>query len=304
VNILVPPDIVPVKRVSPIRAKKRTIWRDRPQGEPIDRGREWMCDNLFVASSRDPWFRGLVTGSFAVHFIAGVAVVVVLVSQAHRVSPLVKVTAPMVMPVMVSVVPVPNTPIPRPAPKVIAKAAPKPVQQPPAATPSPAAAPPPVAAREEAAPIEAPSTVAPDTTSSDSPHGAADGVDGGVAGGIAGGVVGGVVGGDVAGGGPREAPPSGPIRLRAGIDPPRKIKDVKPAYPMIALASFKRGTVIIEATVGVDGKVLAATILRSVRFLDEAALTAVRQWEYLPARMNGVPVTVIMTVLVEFSIAN
>jgi protein TonB len=126
-------------------------------------------------------------------------------------------------------------------------------------------------------------------------------VDGGAADGAVGGVIGGS--GPVDGAGASDgAVPTGPLRLRSGIDPPRKIKDVKPVYPMFALAGQKRGTVIIEATVGLNGKVLEATIIRSVRALDEAALTAVRQWEYLPARMNGVPVAVIMTVLVQFAI--
>jgi protein TonB len=36
--------------------------------------------------------------------------------------------------------------------------------------------------------------------------------------------------------------------------------------------------------------------------LDQAALDAVRQWEYTPTYLNGVPVPVIMTVTVNFSL--
>jgi protein TonB len=43
-------------------------------------------------------------------------------------------------------------------------------------------------------------------------------------------------------------------------------------------------------------------VLRSIPLLDQAALDAVRQWRYTPALLNGVPVTVIMTVTVQFTL--
>ena len=63
-----------------------------------------------------------------------------------------------------------------------------------------------------------------------------------------------------------------------------------------------QGVVIIEATIGVDGSVDSARVLRSVPLLDEAALEAVRQWVYTPTLLNGVPVPVIMTVTVQFTL--
>ena len=36
--------------------------------------------------------------------------------------------------------------------------------------------------------------------------------------------------------------------------------------------------------------------------LDDAALAAVRQWTYSPTTLNGVPVPVIMTVTVNFTL--
>jgi len=43
-------------------------------------------------------------------------------------------------------------------------------------------------------------------------------------------------------------------------------------------------------------------VLRSVALLDDAAITAVRQWEYTPTMLNGAPVPVIMTVTVNFQL--
>jgi protein TonB len=92
------------------------------------------------------------------------------------------------------------------------------------------------------------------------------------------------------------------VRLGPGIDPPRKIKDVKAIYPAGSLSGRLRGTVVIEATIGTDGKVYDARVVRSIAGLDQAALDAVRQWEFEPARLNGAAVAVIMTVTVSFAI--
>jgi protein TonB len=148
------------------------------------------------------------------------------------------------------------------------------------------------------APIEAPSGIEPDTGF----EGGADGIEGGVAGGVAGGSAGGVVGGLPGGTGTSRAGSPAPLRLVGGIQPPRKIKDVKPVYPQGALSDQARGSVVIEAVVGVDGKVTDAKVIQSVPLLDQSALDAVRQWEFLPSRLNGVPVAVIITVIVQFAI--
>jgi protein TonB len=60
--------------------------------------------------------------------------------------------------------------------------------------------------------------------------------------------------------------------------------------------------VIIEATIDTDGQVVAARVLRSVPLLDDAALQAVRQWQYKPATLNGQAVAVLMTVTVRFAL--
>jgi protein TonB len=101
---------------------------------------------------------------------------------------------------------------------------------------------------------------------------------------------------------PAAPPPVTPIRLHEGIREPRKIVDAAPAYPQFAQMSHIEGLVVIEATIDTRGAVQAARVLRSVPFLDEAALAAVRQWRYTPALLNGVPVPVIMTVTVKFTL--
>jgi protein TonB len=97
--------------------------------------------------------------------------------------------------------------------------------------------------------------------------------------------------------------PAGPVRLHAGIVAPRKIHDVMPFYPALARASGASGVVIIEATIDARGDVVAAKVLRSVPMLDQAAVDAVRQWKYTPARLNGETMAVLITVTVNFTLA-
>jgi TonB family protein len=90
------------------------------------------------------------------------------------------------------------------------------------------------------------------------------------------------------------------VRVGGKIEPPIKMNDVKPVYPAIAKNAGVTGAVVIEATIGADGKVIDAKVLRSIPLLDQAALDAVRQWEYRPTFLNGVAVPVIMTVTINF----
>jgi TonB family protein len=91
------------------------------------------------------------------------------------------------------------------------------------------------------------------------------------------------------------------VRPGGRIMEPKKIKDVQPVYPAIAQSARVSGAVTIEATIGSDGKVIDAKVVRSIPLLDQAALDAVRQWEYLPTMLNGVPVPVLVTVTINFT---
>ena len=90
------------------------------------------------------------------------------------------------------------------------------------------------------------------------------------------------------------------VRVGGKIKPPTKIKDVTPVYPAIAKSARIAGAVAIEATIGPDGKVVDTRVVRSGPMLDQAALDAVRQWEYTPTLLNGKPVPVVVTVTINF----
>ena len=96
--------------------------------------------------------------------------------------------------------------------------------------------------------------------------------------------------------------PREPVRPGGDIQPPRKIRHVTPVYPHLARTAGKQGTVILEAVIAEDGQVRDVRVLRSIQFLDRAAMDAVRQWQFTPTLLNGQPVPVVMTVTVTFEL--
>ena len=173
-------------------------------------------------------------------------------------------------------------PAPPPAPAAL-RTAPRPVATPPPST-------------VLRAPLETPDAIEPEA-------GFDLGPDGGLPGGVEGGVPGGVIGGVVGGLPDAPAPPTPRVvRVGDGIKEPTKLRNVNPAYPDVAVASRIEGTVVLEATIGPNGKVAEVRVVRSLPLLEKAAIDAVKQWVYTPTLVDGVPVSAIMTVTVRFQL--
>jgi TonB family protein len=92
----------------------------------------------------------------------------------------------------------------------------------------------------------------------------------------------------------------GTERVGGNVREPVKVRDVRPIYPPTAAAAGATGSVIMEAVLDRSGMVRDVRVLKSAPMLDEAATTAVRQWLYRPAQLNGVPVDVGMFVTITF----
>jgi TonB family protein len=87
------------------------------------------------------------------------------------------------------------------------------------------------------------------------------------------------------------------------IQDPNKVHHVRPTYPRDALARGVSGAVVLEAVITRGGCVGSAFTVRSIDpFLDIEALRTVLQWRYTPAKLNGVPVDVVMTATVNFQL--
>jgi TonB family protein len=93
-----------------------------------------------------------------------------------------------------------------------------------------------------------------------------------------------------------------PLRIGGTIKAPMKVKNVNPVYPQDAQDAKVQGVVIMEARIERDGTVSRARVLKSIPMLDDAAVEAVRQWEFTPTLLNGAPVPVMMTVTVNFTL--
>ena len=89
--------------------------------------------------------------------------------------------------------------------------------------------------------------------------------------------------------------------VRIGPSTAVKIRDAPAIYPEAARTANVTGVVVVEITIGIDGSVADARVLRSISLLDQAALETVRQWRYQPVVVNGKPVPAIVTVPVAFA---
>ena len=77
---------------------------------------------------------------------------------------------------------------------------------------------------------------------------------------------------------------------------------VAPQYPDKARERGIQGTVLVRALVGTDGNVQDTWVAWSQPYLDEAAVAAVRQWRFKPARLKGEPVAVWLIIPAKFSL--
>jgi protein TonB len=212
--------------------------------------------------------------SIAVHLVVlGALVLVPVLSSSDLPEPATGVRAFLVEPPSVAAPPPPPPPAP-------AAAATRPAPQP-------------SAAPSFVAPVETPDGIAPEA---DSDLGIEGGAPGGVEGGVEGGVVGGIIGGL-----PSAPAPTAPLRVGGQVKEPTKLKHVVPEYPNLALQARVKGTVVVEALIGPDGRVNDVTVLQGIPMLQEAAVKAVRQWVYTPTLLNGIPVPVIMTITLRFN---
>lgn len=137
----------------------------------------------------------------------------------------------------------------------------------------------------------------PEPAAQEAAPGVATGSVGGQAEGVAGGVVGGFAGGVVGGTGSEPVPASGVAH------PPALVHRVPPTYPDDARRRDIEGLVVVSAVLDHDGRVEtdSVKIVRSIPLLDQAALGAVRQWRFRPARdQQGRTVRVLLEVPIRF----
>ena len=82
-----------------------------------------------------------------------------------------------------------------------------------------------------------------------------------------------------------------PRRVGGAIPEPTGAHRVDPVFP-----AGQRGSVILEITIGRDGRVEDVRTLRADDGFEAPAVAAIRQWRYEPTIVDGRPIRVIHTV--------
>ena len=92
-----------------------------------------------------------------------------------------------------------------------------------------------------------------------------------------------------------------------GVSDPELIADsrIEPVYPDRAVQLRHRGKcrVILEVMIGTDGRVKSMKVLQEQvphMGFAESAKQAVGMWRFIPARLNGKPVEVKKTMVINF----
>ena len=94
------------------------------------------------------------------------------------------------------------------------------------------------------------------------------------------------------------------LRVSQGTQASKLIKQPKPQYPTFARSRGIQGSVVLTTVIGRNGKVIYLSIQNPAGLgLDEAAVDAVKDWEYRPAYINGEPVQIETQIIVNFNLS-
>lgn len=97
----------------------------------------------------------------------------------------------------------------------------------------------------------------------------------------------------------------GAYRPGNGVENPRLVREVKPAYTADAMRAKIQGAVWLECVVLPDGTVGEVRVIRSLDStfgLDQEAVKAAKQWRFQPGTRFGEPVPVLITIELTFTL--
>jgi TonB family protein len=95
----------------------------------------------------------------------------------------------------------------------------------------------------------------------------------------------------------------GVFRVGGGVSAPVPVYQPEAQFSEEARKTKHQGTVLLSLVVGADGRPRDMRVVRPLGMgLDEKALEAVKQWRFDPAKRDGVPVAVYISVEVNFNL--
>jgi TonB family protein len=87
------------------------------------------------------------------------------------------------------------------------------------------------------------------------------------------------------------------------LEPPRVLKETPPLYTERAFDRGIEGRVVLKVIIRRDGSVIPVRVQESLdRDLDDAAMQAIRTWQFDPAKVQGEPINVLTDIEFQFSI--
>ena len=92
------------------------------------------------------------------------------------------------------------------------------------------------------------------------------------------------------------------VRVSSGVSKGLLIHKVNPVYPMEARQARIQGTIILEARISKEGRIVDLSVISGPPELAPAAIGAVQQWRYRPYLLQGVPVEVDTQIQVNFEL--
>jgi periplasmic protein TonB len=96
------------------------------------------------------------------------------------------------------------------------------------------------------------------------------------------------------------AAPQVPLPVGGDVKPARLISSVAPTYPVMAKNQHIYGDVLIDALIDANGHVTTMNVISGPALLHQAAMTALRQWKYQAASLDGKAVSMHLTVTMKF----
>jgi len=101
-----------------------------------------------------------------------------------------------------------------------------------------------------------------------------------------------------------EAAATKQITVGGDVEAALILVQVPPVYPTLARQGHIRGSVMLKAVIGTDGKIKNLSAISGHPLLVEAAMNAVRRWVYRPSVLDGIPVEVNTSIEVRFGLTS
>lgn len=99
-----------------------------------------------------------------------------------------------------------------------------------------------------------------------------------------------------------EAESGSRFHLPANVTAGMLVHRVDPAYPSLAKANHRQGTVVFHALISKEGRVQSLTVVSGPKEFVPDASAAIKQWRYKPYLLMGEPVEVDTTIEVHFAL--